>query len=300
MTLRVLETVYTLTTLGVRFFDPATGAAVSDGLRISAQMLDAGRTQRVGKRRDGVRSGAGIYAFHGLYPSAERRETFDALPARRAVIDVEDTRGRFLPVSFEVSIPHEGVFRGTGAWLARPLLLPVPPAGDEQGVYLWSAPSRPITASLAAVYAQVVIGNDPLNPPPAPYALVQILHPGNQLYAAGFTDARGSLMIPLPYPPLEDPALGDPLPSLKTAQFNLRVRVFYQQNPALRPVLPGSSLPDLAALLGQPQVNIARRRNPNGTLVTANQINFTLLFEQPAVLRTLHGTDGEPFLRIQP
>jgi hypothetical protein len=299
MTLRVLETVYALAALGIRFYDPATGTAVSEGLRVSAQMLNTGRTQRVGKVRAGIRSGAGVYVLNGIYPTAERQERFDAVPARRAVVDVEDTRGRFLPVSFEVSVPLFGAFRGVGAWLTRPLLLPVPPAGDEEGVYLWSQPSRPIPASLNAVYAQVVIGSGD-NPPPAPYALVHILTTTNQFYAAGFTDARGSLMIPVPYPALTEPDLGDPLPSLMAQQFALRVRVFYQSDPDLRPALPGSRVPDLAALLGQPQVQIARRRNADDTLVTANALNFNLLFEQPTVLRTLRGPDGEPFLRIQP
>lgn len=297
MTLKPLESAAVLTVLGVRFHDPVTDQPITDGLSVSAQRLNAARTARVGKRVAGVRTPSGVIAFHGLYPEAERAANF-AAAAKRAVIDVIDLKGRYLPASFEVSIPLQGAFRGVGAWLPRPLMLPVPAPNSEAGVSLWSAPTRAIPDSLNAVYAQIVIGASD-NPPPAAHAMVQIMNNSGVLVAVGFTDARGSVMIPVPYPAIPDPPLDAPLASLNAQEFAMRARVFYQSNPALRPSLPGSPVPDLAALLGQPHVQVARQNN-SGTLVTGNRLDFTMKFELPAVLRTLRGTSGEPFLRIQP
>jgi hypothetical protein len=296
MSFRVLERVTSRTTLGIRFWDAAAARPVSDGLVVTAQLLDASQAVRVGRLNLARRTPSGVYAFFNLHP--EEHAITEPISTHRAVLDVQDPHGRFLPVSFLAEIPFQGAFRGRGAWLARPLLLPVPNASEEQGVGLWSAPGRLAPAGMTILYAQVVLGNAKDNPPPAPFALMKATDTNNHLLGYGMADERGTLCLPLPYPAL--PADADPTQSLASQTFTIRLEIAFRLGDQAR--LPGSATPDLAALLGQPPAQIASARDPlSAALTLGSALSISLPFGRDMIVRTVDGSPlGEPYLRIQP
>lgn len=295
-TLRDRELLTIQTALGIQFWDTVLARPVTNGLRVTAQLLnDAMPRRRVGKLRTAQATRSGIYGFFGLHP--DEISNLETLPPRRALIDVTDPLGRFLPASFEVVIPVDNPFRGRGDWLPRPLMLPEPADDEALGVFLWSAPTRPIAPGLTVVNADIAIG-DADNPPPAPFALVQLLNGGGSVHAIGMTDEKGKLTLPMAYPSI--PHL-TPQPPLRTFQFSLTAQVFCQ--PAVQTRLPGSQIPDLALLLGQTQAQISTERDPATSMTTtlAAELPFQFGFEEPIVLRTA-STDPlrrDSYLRIQ-
>lgn len=309
MSLRFRELVLTQTALGIRFWDAARDRPIDSGLRVTGQLLNAAGTGRVGRLLVARPTRSGVYAFFGLHPDerslppvelrADVRPELVPLPERRAVIDVEDSERRFLPASFEVALPVRGAFRGRGVWLARPLMLPVPPVGQERGVLLWSAPVRPAPVGLTLLTANLVLGGS-ATPAPAPYALVFVDDDAGRLLAVGMADATGALALPLPYPAIADPPVGDPVPPLGSQRFALSVRVAFR---AAQPRLPGGVAPELAALLGQPAAQVVRARHPaDGALALADDLPVSLGYEEQAILRTaVTGTPRfESVLRIVP
>jgi hypothetical protein len=301
MNLRQIERVVHPTALGIQFWDAATDMAVTTGLYVTAQLLSSPPTvTRVGRPRVGRPNQSGVYAFPGLHPGERTASDIESLTPLRAVVDVEDTMGRFLPASFEAEIPVCGPFRGRGAWLARPLMLPEPTIGQERGVGLWSAPQRPTPAGLTTLYASVVIGDAAANPPLAPFALVTVFDAQNRLHAAGLTDERGLLTLPLAFPRLPALPSNGVYPALGELVFDLTVRVAYR---AAQPRLPGSRVPDLVELLGQPEVQVAEARDAaTGSLTLVDALPVRLRYDSPLVLRTgLAGTSQfESVLRVQP
>lgn len=306
MRLRFRELAITQTALGIMFWDTAAGRPVTGGLLVRGRLLNAARTEAVGREHVARLTRSGVYAFFGLHPDERRlppveqrpgvTPTIAPLAARRAVINVTDLERRFLPASFEVALPLRGAFRGRGVWLARPLMLPAPAAGDERGVGLWSAPTRQAPAGLTVLTASLALGGA-AEPPPAPYALVRVEDDRGRLLAAGLADEGGALTLPLPYPAIPDPPGDDPAPPLGSQVFALTVRVAYG---AAQPRLPGGDAPNLVDLLGQPPARIARERAANGTLTLGDTLAAGLRYEQPLVLRTaVAGTDRfEGVLRI--
>lgn len=290
-----LETLTIRTALGIRFWDSVLARPVSDGLRVTAQRLTGtAPRQRTGRARTAVQTPSGNYAFFGLHP--DELAGTGPLPEQRAVVDVEDPLGRFLPASFEMVIPVDQLFRGRGDWLPRPLMLPELPAGNDPGVFLWSAPTRSVSPGLTALYANLAVG-DADQPTPAAYALVRLLNGGSMVHALGMTDRNGKLTLPMSYPSIPHIT---PQPPLRTHLFNLTVQVFYESS--VQDVLPGSKVPDLARLLGQTQTQIGIERNPTtGATTFAAELPLQFGFEEPVVLRT-RSTDParrDPYLRIQ-
>jgi hypothetical protein len=302
---RVLERVATQTLLGIRFWDPITNAQVMNGLSVKGQMLSQDRTRRVGRAVRGVRTRSGVYAIFGLHPdeyAAPDALLWETVPAsRRVVVDVEDPLNRYQPVSFEVSIPFRGPFRGEGAWLGHALLLPEPVAGQAQGVYLWPAAARSVPPGLTALYANLVVGNAD-RPPPAAHAVVQVLRPGPTgnlvSHAYGLADAHGRVTLLMPYPTVPDPPIDTPYPPLGDQTFALTARVFYQPS-AMNP-LPGSAHPNLESVLQQALAQVGLTRTD--TLTLGNELAITLPFGAPLVLRTQTSDPKrpEPYLRVQP
>lgn len=301
MNLRQMERVAHPTGLGIQFWDTAADLAVTTGLHVTAQLLScAPSVARVGRLCVGRPNQSGVCAFPGLHPGERTASDIESLAPLRAVVDVEDTLGRFLPISFEVEIPVRGPFRGRGAWLARPLMLPEPASGQEHGVGLCSAPQRPTPAGLTTLYASVVIGDSTTNPPPAPFALVKLFDAQRRLHAAGLTDERGVLTLPFAFPRFPALPPSGIHPALGELVFDLTVRVAYS---AAQAWLPGSRVPNLVALLGQPEVQVAEARDAaSGTLTLVDELPVRLRYDAPLVLRTgLAGTAQlESVLRVQP
>lgn len=337
MTIRELERISTQTVLGVRFWDAARDTVVVDGLDVRAWLLSANRP--VGRVVRGRPTANGVYAFFGLYRSAENlpastppgEQLWEQVPdARRAVVEVRDPLGRYLSVAFQVQVPFRGAFRGEGTWLAQPLLLPPPPAGQARGVQLWPAAGYAIPPGLTVLRALVVVGSDD-DPPPASYALAEVLRldadDNPVTHAFGLTDEHGRLTVPLRYPPIPDPPIPDPpevdpdnpdlpdpegsedvvYPTLSEQGFRLFVRFTSRPDPLPEPpteppwTLPGSSLPNLEALFDQAVYHVARQHD-GGELILVDELSATLRYGPPLILRTATPEPDRPeaVLRIAP
>lgn len=309
MKLVSLERVATQTLLGVRFWDRLLERPVTDGLYVTAQRIEhdggGNPTRRLGRAVVGQAASSGVIAFFGLH-LGERvspdpaQQLWETPPAPSIVaVDVTDRQRRYLPMSFEVSVPlgTRGAFKGNSA-----LLRPAVPAGEEPGVYLWSAPARPALDGRAVICAQVVVGAGP-QPAPAPYALVEISPAGGAVYS-GLTDENGTLRLPMPYPPVPEPGDDEDYPPLKNQTFALDVKIYYQANQQKK--LPGSDVPAMAALLNQAQARIGTHWNSAhpAALQTRLTAGKTLRFGEPLILRTAFGSANaektESFLRIVP
>jgi hypothetical protein len=243
---------------------------------------------------------------------------------------VRDPLGRYLSVAFQVLVPFRGAFRGEGDWLAQPLLLPPPQAGQARGVQLWPAAGYAVPPGLTVLRALVVVGSDD-DPPPARFALAEVLRRDDDdnlvPHAFGLTDERGRLTVPLRYPPIPDPPIPDPpdvdpddpdlpppdgsqdvvYPTLDEQRFQLLVRFTSRPDPPPDPpvglpeTLPGSSLPNLEALFDQAVYHVARQHD-GPELILVDELPATLRYGPPLVLRTgTPDTDRpEAVLRIAP
>jgi hypothetical protein len=303
-----MEKISTQTLLGIRFWDAAANRQVRDGLRVTAQLLSGDGSRRVGRPVVGQFTLSGVVAFFGLHPDERppantRRHLWDDVPAsRQVVVDVTDTRRRYLPMAFRLTIPHRGAYTGQESWVPREELRPLLPDGQSSGVYLWTAASSSIPAGLTMIRAQMVVGNSE-EPPPAAHAFVVIYNQDDQPYACGLTGADGMLALPLAYPRIQEPADSSPLPALAQQTFPLRVRVFYR--PADQEILPGSTVPNLPSLFDQAQATIGTERNPGPPpqLTTRQVMPIELSYGIPFVLRTdIVGApdERESILRIEP
>jgi hypothetical protein len=112
-----LEKVSTYTPLGIRFWDPAMDAAVTDGLEVTLRPPN-----RPDLTRRAFQTLSGVYAFSGLSGLRSLELSDPDLPAGehpvessppvryRFIVDVNDRLGRYLPVTFRVDLPYRGIF----------------------------------------------------------------------------------------------------------------------------------------------------------------------------------------------
>lgn len=241
---RVLESLPTFCTLGVRFWDAATDTQVRSGLQVRlwpeaslAPVVAAERTY------------SDIYAFHrvpGLRaverPAAGRDAPSGSPGGRPFVLEVQDSQRRYVGSAIGLSLPlsHRG-----------PLLTGFvgSPAPAAPGYYLFSASTRGQAPNMAVVRGELV---DDLTGAGAAHALVVVEIPGEPpVYAVA--DADGAFAAHFPYPTLPGgfrPLDGSPPgPPIDERAWQLRVSVLYQ--PALLEPLPGSTFPDLRAVFSQ-------------------------------------------------
>jgi hypothetical protein len=184
----------------VRFWDPVERAFVADGLVVNVRPAN-------GQRRTlAAANSAAIFVAQDLpfLRSAEQGAGDDAYwasVARRAfVVEVDDTRGRFLPFSFPASLPNRGLF----VWSCPLVSPPLPPLAD--GVLLFSAPSRPPSPMRAVLRADL---QDLATGLPAAGAVLVATIDGARS-VSGVADERGRVAIQFPYPePRDFPPIGD-------------------------------------------------------------------------------------------
>ena len=187
VTVDVFEEVTIVTPLGVKFRDETTLALVADDLVVTLhpEGLPELKTR-------GVMNRSGVFVFATLpgMSDVERGRGDEAFwatqPPRFAfVLEVTDRAGRFLPFAYSLQLP------------VRHLL--AEPAGSlpEQadGLRLFSAPSRESVEAMAIVRAEIV---DIVHHEPAAWALVEAKTEAN--FVRGLADARGRVMLALPYP----------------------------------------------------------------------------------------------------
>lgn len=307
MKLVPLERNTTQTLLGIRFWDRVTNRVIADGLQVRAQRLSSDRTQRLGKPVVGQMTPSGAIAFFGIatgeIPAADStQQLWETIPPEElVVIDLVDRLERFLPMSFVARLPFRGVFRGQGDWLGTSLLRPEVGSNAAIGVQLWSAPTRSVLPGQAVIRAQIAIGSGD-TPPPAAYALVRVQQPSSDFDYYGMTDRQGTLLLPMPYPAIPDPATPDtPYPSLDQQTFALTITIGYEISPS---ILPNSTVPNLESLLSQPPANIAihHMSEPTPGLQLQPNLSVNLQFGHPLILRTALNPEAdamESVLRIQ-
>ena len=268
-----LERVSHYTPLGIRFWDPALGRAVTDGLAVT--LLPSGRpvlTRRAFRRR------AGVYAFEILpgfarleFPDPDRPPqdsppTVNPPLAAPFLARVVDRLGRYLPTRFSVMVPQRGIYP------TQP-----PPGPDLPGFFLFSAPARPATASLGLVRAQLAERLSATERRPAAFAVLEVRTNGGPAWQ-GIADAAGRVAVFFPFPPFVFPT---PPPADPTPRWDVTVRVRYQ-SPPLAPAPPHDDVPDLAAVLNQPAAQL-RSAEADPPL---NELTTRAVFGRPLELRT--------------
>ncbi|MGO9428648.1 hypothetical protein [Rhodoblastus sp.] len=277
---RSVERVSIVAPLGVRFWDPAFDAQVSDGLAVTAWPADTWWPPT-----PGYLTASGIYAFHGLpglhdleYPAGGTPSPASLMSGRTFLIEVVDTASRFLPTAFSVDAPYDGIFP-TGQPL--PSSVPGPP-----GFYLFSAPNRQATATTALVRAQISERLDNLNEQPAAYAVLEIDTPDGASWL-GIADARGAAAALFPYPTFTgaDDTNASLAPSGTSLQqsWSITLRVRYQPSALSFPL--SSSPPELRSVLAQAPAAIwTQRASPPG--VAMSSLPATLVFGQALTARS--------------
>jgi hypothetical protein len=220
------ERLTTFTPLGIRFWDPVLDSQVRDGLE--ATIWPEGQTYRA---VHAFRTGSGVYAFQNLpglraieYPAEDGVEDgmeFSAIEPRRFIVEVEDSRYRFLPVRFGVWLPiteYRGIY--------RPGNLGSPPDSAEPRFYLFSSPARMATFGIATIRSQVVEVDEDGNLIPAAYAFIEA-EVDNQLHYS-YTDQRGCFVILFPYPPADSANGSPPGVSMADQSWPVTIRIQYQ------------------------------------------------------------------------
>jgi hypothetical protein len=257
------------TPFGIRFWDPALDSQVDDGLTVTAIPLET-----KGKATLGLRTGSGIYAFHGLpglhdveYPADA--SNLDSSPpfTRRFIVWVVDNRVRFLTIVFSVDLPFHGIY-------------PTDSSNSLPGFYLFSAPTRPSIPTLAIVRAQLIERPGSPVEKPAAHAVLEILETNNRIWY-GIADERGSVVVMFPYPTFTDVSGTRVSPPVTERQQQWEITVRVRYTPTKLAVLPGSRIPELHSILGQIQGTIC----PNPA-ASAASLSATLTFGEELILRT--------------
>jgi len=266
-----LERLSIVTPLGIRFWDAALDRPVEDGLDVTAWP-----TARPSALTQARLTMSGIYAFHGL-PGLRSFEYSEAggpplspPPSQRFVVAVEDRLERFVSVVFQVNVPYLGIF---------PTESGGSPDGRPPGFYLFATSSRPVTAGLAVVRAQLVDAGGAATA----HAVLEVDDPEGQTWF-GLADERGMVALLLPFPLFPFEEVGSPPRSPSEAReppsWPITVRARYR--PASQQVPLGARRPDLASLFAQAPANILAA--PGGA--PALSLPADLIFGRELVLRT--------------
>lgn len=225
--------------LGIRFSDAATGNSAGSGLRVAHRGGVAGE------------SPSGVYVLRGLpgLGATERGDGTAAFWAHPPVtgeyrVEVTDPAGRFLPTGFTAAAPTRGLFAPACVFSApetwRPPLLTVP---------LFSTAARPVPAGMAVVRAQLEQGGVP-----RPWAVLEVVAPDGKT-RLGVADGNGLVTVLLPYPEPPRLNLSAAAPAtvpLSEQDWTLGVRAYAGPVPVAAP----GGIPDLCAVLGQPQARL--------------------------------------------
>lgn len=238
------DTVVLTPAFGVMFRDALDGQVVREGLQV--RLRDP---QRAGEAaRPLAVNGHGAFACHrlrGVHPaSGLPAEPMSPARPRRYALEVEDTWGRYLPMTVPADLPHAGLF--------EPACLVSSPATDAAAtphVPLYCAPDRRVPAGVGAVRVSLRLASDPARP--AAWARLALrLAADDRLLAEGLADAQGCALLLCPLPaPVELPLSGSPaqlVPPLTA--WPVRLSAFWS------PELATVRLPDLCALQALPPV----------------------------------------------
>lgn len=213
--------------LGLRFRDAATGASVSQGLRVTLYP-----TANPARRTQAFANGSGVYVAHraaGLRESemgAGDAQFWNAPPPSAPfTVEVFDEERRYIPYTHPATLPSKGI----STWP------------------LFSAPTRPGAGGLATLRASLW---DALANAPASWAVLEARIAG-QPAVRGLADEAGRVALVFPYPEPATFAEQSP-PSAPFTRQEWPVQLFASYLPQ-RPV---PTLPSLPAALGQPRAQL--------------------------------------------
>ena len=280
----------TFTPLGVRFWDAISGAPAIGGLEVSARPLTGDWPDT-----PAFRTPSGVYAFRGLpglrqveYPVGPEPVRDTLSPPAPFVVRVRDRLRRFLPTVVLVPAPHLGL---AGMLPADGDPAGSIPAGDGvPGIYLFSAPSRPVLSDVAVVRASLAEQGSGI---PAAHARLDVVAGGTRW--AGVADALGNVAVLFPYPLFEGvAAVPSPPPGtggIPPAEQSWAVQVSVRHQPEALDFIPDPDVPTLASILAQsPDVLWQDDRGPPTT-----ELHAELSFGRELVLRT-QGTEESTLL----
>jgi hypothetical protein len=286
----IIETISTVTPLGVRFWDQVTGSPIRDGLNITAysaaaalpnvQTLPDNRqvVSTIAPRVQAFSNRQGIYLLRNL-PGLRTAEngTGDAnywatVQTRPFVIEVLDTYRRFQPCSFAADLPAKGVFSLNCVPVSSP------PNPMLSGVPLYSAPGRIAPGAMAVIHADLW---DLHANVPAAWAILEAQAAG-QPPVRSFADLNGHIAIIFPLPEPVNTALSSPgAPVAATAipltqqQWPLQLQAAYTR------LSPIPVVPDLCEIFSQQAATLWMDSTQSHPLTTA-----TLTFGQELVVRS--------------
>jgi hypothetical protein len=293
MQARVLERISTYTAFGLRFWDPAFGMHVQDGMTATARPWGRPMARPVAA----VATYSGALAFHGL-PGLRALESGGpdapvASPAtRRFLIEVADSKRRYAPAAFPVDLPLP---------YAGPYLGPVLPSPAPPGFLLLSGPDRPAGSTLAAVKGSLALA---ATGAPAAWALITVTDHEGALWH-GIAGADGRFAVVLPWPALDEVAPGSPSTGAASplSQRSWPIGVTVQAAPAGLAPITASGLPDYAEVLTQPAAGIwpappADPPAPSPVAAPVPVLSVSLAFGATLVLRS--GTDNRLLVGAAP
>jgi hypothetical protein len=259
---QLLERQTLIAPLGVKFWDVATGAFISDGLKVTAYPNDdrLHSTQALPNR-------SGTYVLHqasGLRDFEMGVGNFpftDLLPARRSfTVEVRDEQRRFLPLKFGADLPFKGLFKLPAG---LPSDLSVGP-----GVPLFSSTLRTAPAGMALLRAELYEApslqtNGVRTLKPAAWAMLEARSEG-KLLGRGIADEHGRIVLIFAYPKPRDSISssgGSPpqpftagLPFLKQ-EWAIQLDAHYEPLTTLSQDL-ATSIPNLSDLVDQSSVDL--------------------------------------------
>jgi hypothetical protein len=227
----VLERLSRVTPLGLRFWDEAAHAVVTDGLVVD--VYPASQPQR---RTSAFPNRSGTFVVTQLpgprVPSEEfgegDRAFWSSVRPRPFVIEVSDRRGYYQPFTLDLLLPNMGL-------ATPPFVTPASPPSEV--IPLFPTASRPVPAGAAIVRAElqtpVPRPNGSVGRGPASWALLEV-QVGTAPPVRGVADHEGRVAVLLPYPePTASPArpTSPPYPagtSLQEQEWPVRLTVFFE------------------------------------------------------------------------
>jgi hypothetical protein len=283
-----LEKFTIFTPLGIRFWDQTADQPVTDGLTVSAQLLNTDY-----RPVPAFRSSSGIYAFQGLpclhdveYPAADATPPVSPPKTYSFVITVSDTLGRFLPMLFVVDLPlsYPGVFLSNTV---------TSPPGEGARAYLFSAPLRPTMAGISVVRADLW---DREADQPAAFAAVEASIAGQTW--RGIADDRGRVLVQFPSPLVTRLSAGSP-PGIGQGPaagmtWPIQIGVQYQPSRLRYPmassrgaVPPWTATPSVKSILDEQQPALIWQNEGGPPMSTWTGY---LLYGEELILRTASGS----------
>ncbi|AKJ02903.1 Hypothetical protein AA314_04529 [Archangium gephyra] len=278
--MHVLTKVSRVVPFGMRFRDESTGHFIGDGL-----VVRAFPPSRPSLSRHAFVTPSKVWVLQDLPGLRDFEMNGEgALPKaspKRFTVELLDTLGRFLPLSFHADLPSHGLFSP----------VPLSPPSAEPSVPLFSAPTRQASRTLAVLRAELW---DTTHDAPASWARLE-LSVGDGAPARGVADDKGRIALFFQYPAPEDfaPATAgsgssfSQGPPLLSQTWTVRLSAFYAHRSPVR------EFPELDDTLGQPPARLWPDLSG-----AQDHIERTLRFDQELVVRTQN--DSLSRLRLTP